>query len=289
MTDQQPSSALAAAFPSPPLFYQHFTPENLDRIATLRAAQQSGQANTSPDTHTTSGEAPTSNPALRLLDLPPELRFLQPPEPPSDGVYRSFGDKFDVSKLSKLSSLNIFEAILTLVSAQLNEGLPSLTSQGISQLYTPPTTPSPSGSASGPSSHSDRALILKRLAKSLLLNFLELMGIMSINPEQYAEKIQDLRTLFINFHHLLNEYRPHQARESLILMMEEQLERARSETNGIEAMKAKVEGILSGLAQAKLAGGEEEGAGEKGYEGDGRAEVGDVEMAIWEELRREFG
>jgi mediator of RNA polymerase II transcription subunit 7 len=113
------------------------------------------------------------------------------------------------------------------------------------------------------------------------------MGIMSVNPEQYAEKIQDLRTLFINFHHLLNEYRPHQARESLILMMEEQLERARSETAGIEGMKVKVEGILSGLGKAKLAGGEEEG--EEGDEIKGKAEDNDVEVAIWEELRREFG
>jgi hypothetical protein len=32
----------------------------------------------------------------------------------------------------------------------------------------------------------DRAFELKRLAKSLLLNFLELIGIMSINPEQVS-------------------------------------------------------------------------------------------------------
>jgi len=285
MTDQQPSNTLAAAFPSPPPFYQHFTPENLDRIAALRAAQQSEPANASSDTQTTSGEAPAPNQALRLLDLPPELRFLQPPEPPAEGVYRSFGDVFNVRNLSNLSSLKSSESMLTIFSnQQLNEGLPSLTSQGISQLYTPPTTPSPSGTS--PSSHTDRALILKRLAKSLLLNFLELMGIMSVNPEQYAEKIQDLRTLFINFHHLLNEYRPHQARESLILMMEEQLERARSETAGIEGMKVKVEGILSGLGQAKLAGEEES---EKGDEINGKAEDDAVEVAIWEELRREFG
>jgi mediator of RNA polymerase II transcription subunit 7 len=112
------------------------------------------------------------------------------------------------------------------------------------------------------------------------------MGIMSVNPEQYAEKIQDLRTLFINFHHLLNEYRPHQARESLIMMMEDQLERSRNETAGIERMKAKVEGILSGLGQAKLADKDVncEKAGD-----NSKANDEDVEMAIWEELSREFG
>jgi mediator of RNA polymerase II transcription subunit 7 len=114
MTDQQPSNALAAAFPSPPPFYQHFTPDNLDRIAALRAAQQHEPANASSDTQTTLGEASAPSPALRLLDLPPELRFLQPPEPPADGVYRSFGDKFNVSRLSDLSSLKASGAMLTL-------------------------------------------------------------------------------------------------------------------------------------------------------------------------------
>jgi mediator of RNA polymerase II transcription subunit 7 len=166
---------------------------------------------------------------------------------------------------------------------QLNEGLPSLTEQGIDQLYTPPSTPSANGTTI--STHSDRAIVLKRIAKSLLLNFLELMGIMSVNPEQYMEKIQDLRTLFINFHHLLNEYRPHQARESLIMMMEEQLERCRAETEGIERMKGKVEGILRGLGQAKLV--DREGDGEKVGDGYGIGDK-DVELAIWEELEKEF-
>jgi mediator of RNA polymerase II transcription subunit 7 len=100
MTDQQPSNVLAAAYPSPPPFYQHFTPENLDRIAALRATQPPEPANASSDTQTTLAESPAPNPALRLLDLPPELRFLQPPEPPAEGVYRSFGDVFNVSQLS---------------------------------------------------------------------------------------------------------------------------------------------------------------------------------------------
>jgi mediator of RNA polymerase II transcription subunit 7 len=61
----------------------------------------------------------------------------------------------------------------------MNDPLPSLEEQGIQQLYTPPATPT---GTSG--KHTDRALILKRIAKSLLLNFLELIGIMSVNPEQ---------------------------------------------------------------------------------------------------------
>lgn len=170
---------------------------------------------------------------------------------------------------------------------QLNEELPSLSEQGIQQLYTPPATPT---TLQGADKYSDRALILKRLAKSLLLNFLELVGMMSVNPEQYEEKIQDLRTLFINFHHLLNEYRPHQARESLILMMQDQLDRSRAETEGILRMKAEVEEMLEGLGkldlvETKVDKGKDMGKSVNG----GSREVGEEGKDVWEEVWKVFG
>lgn len=162
--------------------------------------------------------------------------------------------------------------------------LVSLEAIGISQLYTPPSSPSPGAHpSSSKAQHHDRAFILKRLAKSLLLNFLELVGIMSIEPSQYQEKIEDLKTLAINFHHLLNEYRPHQARESLILMMQDQLERSRAETEGILKMKGEVEGLLEGLGSAGLV--EREGM-EKDVKGDTTEEEG---RDVWEEVWRTFG
>jgi mediator of RNA polymerase II transcription subunit 7 len=64
-------------------------------------------------------------------------------------------------------------------------------------------------------------------------------------------------------------------------MMQTQLERSRAETQGIREMKMKVEGILEGLSQAKLA--EEKENEESGNEvvEDGRD--------VWEVLEREFG
>lgn len=245
MEEQPQTNALASAFPTPPPFYQSFTPENIARVAELRSAQAASEPGP-PDV--VSNTLP-----IRLLNLPPELRYLQPPEPPVDGRYRCFGDVYN-----------------------LNDELPSLEEQGITQLYSPPETPTGTGK------HADRAFILKKIAKSLLLNFLELVGIMSINPEQYAEKIQDLRTLFINFHHLLNEYRPHQARESLILMMQDQLERSRAETEGIMRMKGEVEGVLEGLGKIGL-GEEGKGAAQKNED---LVEDGED---VWAELTREFG
>lgn len=71
--------------------------------------------------------------------------------------------------------------------------------------------------------------------------------------EQKAhEKITDIRDLFVNFHHLINEYRPHQARESLISMMQSQLDRTRAETNAIRDAKDKAERVLEGLGSLTI-------------------------------------
>jgi mediator of RNA polymerase II transcription subunit 7 len=87
MSDQPQANALASAFPTPPPFWQSFTPENTFRIEELRVAHAG------PDYKATD---PATTLPIRLLDLPAELRLLQPPEPPSDGTYRCFGDTYNV-------------------------------------------------------------------------------------------------------------------------------------------------------------------------------------------------
>jgi len=82
---QQP--ALAALFPNPPPFWQNFTPENIDRISELRV-KEGGEKSRKRD--------PTKELPVRLLDLPPELRLLQPPEPPANDIYKVFGDNYNV-------------------------------------------------------------------------------------------------------------------------------------------------------------------------------------------------
>lgn len=56
---------------------------------------------------------------------------------------------------------------------------------------------------------------------SLLANFLDLLDILVKAPdsEKRIEKIEDIKLLFINMHHLINEYRQHQARETIRVMM----------------------------------------------------------------------
>ncbi|KAI9803569.1 MAG: hypothetical protein M1825_001912 [Sarcosagium campestre] len=204
---------LSSAFPLPPPFHTHFTEASLSALAARRSTSTPGP-------------------------LPAPLHYLVPPPPPKspNTRYRSFGDYYN-----------------------LDARLPSLAEQGIEQLYTSPVTPSLSQPADTTSTtaaaaataveedSSWRTSALSKISKSLLVNFLELVGVLSVDPSQYGPKIEHLRTLFINAHHLLNEYRPHQARETLILMMEEQLAATRAETARLREAKASVEDALKDL------------------------------------------
>ncbi len=65
---------------------------------------------------------------------------------------------------------------------------------------------------------------LKKLNHSITASFLDLVDICIRNPESEtrATKIDDITLLFIHMHHLVNEFRPHQARETLRVMLEQQ-------------------------------------------------------------------
>ena len=83
----------------------------------------------------------------------------------------------------------------------------SLESQGVKRLYSAKDV--------------DRKRELKKLNHSVLVNFLDLLDFLIKSPdsEKRVEKIADLNLLFIHMHHLINEFRPHQARETLRVML----------------------------------------------------------------------
>lgn len=106
-----------------------------------------------------------------------------------------------------------------------------LESQGIRRLYP---------------QHFDRRRELKKLNHSLLVNFLDLLDIMVCCPEspKRPEKVEDITLLFIHMHHLINEFRPHQARETLRVMMELQKRQRIDTTNRFLKHLGKVQDIL---------------------------------------------
>ncbi|KAF2837414.1 MED7-domain-containing protein [Patellaria atrata CBS 101060] len=216
MAEEGQGQVLSTAFPAPPPFYKHFTAENLKRVkeakSTAKPNKSEGSENNGNDESSTSG----------ILSLPPELRYMIPPEPPANGKYTLFGRPYDI-----------------------NETLGSLEDAGVEQLF--PSQPDDTAEG-GSDVHAewtfDRAVYLKRMARSILMNFLELVGLLAIDPEAAVKKLEDFRVLFVNAHHLINEYRPHQARETLILLLEKQLKMMKDETEGISRMRVQIDDML---------------------------------------------
>ncbi|KYK61138.1 hypothetical protein DCS_02279 [Drechmeria coniospora] len=242
MADQEPHS-LASTFPNPPPFWHDFTPDKLGRIEKLRSELVDEEA------------AEEATP-LRVPNLPDDLTNLQAPPEPADGRWRVFGDQY-----------------------MLDDKLPTLEDQGITNLHAAANESQQQQLQDKDGKHYDRALELKKLSKSLLLNFLELVGVMSHNPADGEAKVKDLRTLFINLHHILNEYRPHQARESAIEMMQDHLDRTRAETAAIRTQVDKARSVLEGLGSLDTADEKPVAfAGEEPVDWDGLARQRDADL-----------
>lgn len=95
----------------------------------------------------------------------------------------------------------------------------------------------------------DRSRELTRLVYSLLLNFLELADILAQDPRDAPQKLEDLRTLFLNAHHLVNEYRPHQGLEALITLMEERVKMGREQIEVCKEVVERAEALVGGLKE----------------------------------------
>lgn len=161
------------------------------------------------------------------------LDFLIPPPMPKE-QYRAFGSIW-----------------------QVRDRLPDLEASGLTQLYKKSDE-----NKDGGTDYQYKIQELRRLLKSLLLNYLELVGMLSVNPELFPSKVDHIRIILVNIHHLLNEYRPHQSRESLIMLLEEQLEFKKREIQHIEQTCQHVReklGRIQESGQSQSGGGAEAG------------------------------
>lgn len=157
--------------------------------------------------------------ALQSEGLPPhgELKLLVPPTPPSGTHYRGYG--------------NIWS---------FEDRLPTLKTAQWQQLYKDDDEHITSTS---------KIAELHKLVDSLLLNFLEALGVLSIDPEQGESKIKDITLILVNINHLLNTYRPHQSRELLILLLRSQISTVRAQIADIDRTTTSVSESIRALSQ----------------------------------------
>jgi mediator of RNA polymerase II transcription subunit 7 len=236
MEEEQPE-VLSSFFPDPPPFYKHFTAENVATLKQLKTDTADGNSD---------GATSPRLSASQLLSLPTELRYLVPPEPPAeDNEFRIFGET------TKARGNDEFEGIVEWIGRSMNERQPPLKDWEYKRLY-PASPPSAPGDDSiDPTKWSlDRQKYLFSFLRSALLQFVDLLGIVADDPssEDKDEKLKNILTLVTNMHALINEYRPHQARETLIHIMELQLERKKAEIAGIKRMSQKVTDTLRDFA-----------------------------------------
>ncbi|KAL1916828.1 uncharacterized protein VTP21DRAFT_5532 [Calcarisporiella thermophila] len=159
-----------------------------------------------------SRSSPTSESSAKASAI--DLDSLRPPPPPPPtGSYQLFGATWPVEdKILGLKDMNV------------------------KQLY-------PDGAI-------DRVKELKKLNHSLLLCFLELVDILIMSPSQHKEKIDNMNLILINMYHLLNEYRPHQARETLRMMLEDQVEKKRKATEEVNRLCDDIETTLAKITSS---------------------------------------
>ena len=216
-------------------------------------------------------------------DAPPASSAISAAFPAPPPFYKSFTS----ANLSQLSALQESDPNLSPESLPPNLRLllppappadGSYTTFGETNNVSPPNPPRP------PPPNPHRLLATTR---SLLLTFLSLVNSLAVDPDSWAPKWDELRALFLEAHGIVNEYRPHQARETLVAMMEAQVERCRAEREGCVAVCEKVKNVLDGIKEGK--GIEKIGGAGGKMEGKKVREIGDGEKEIWGILEEEVG
>lgn len=157
-----------------------------------------------------------------------DIRFLVPPQKPNGETYRSFGDLW-----------------------WFQDKVIGLKESGVTQLYEGEDGENDDENLLSPR----RIEQLKKLTQSLLVNYLELIGIFASNPSLVSKKIEEIRIILINIHHLLNSYRLHQSREAMILNYQQKIQQTWDDVKKInetcDRVKSKID-QLQKLAQSTL-------------------------------------
>ncbi|RQM16000.1 hypothetical protein DD237_004449 [Peronospora effusa] len=74
---------------------------------------------------------------------------------------------------------------------------------------------------------------MKKINHSLLANFVKLIDVLIKKPSLFNEKLDEMELLFLNMHNLINAFRPHQARETVIQILKTQVQNRRDAARDI--------------------------------------------------------
>ena len=88
---------------------------------------------------------------------------------------------------------------------------------------------------------------LRRLNRLTATHFTELLGILTSPegvPPQVNAKVEDMGHVFFNISHLLNRVRAHQARQALITVLRDQVQRRRQAAEKLEVLSNEIRTYL---------------------------------------------
>ena len=132
------------------------------------------------------------------------------------------------------------------------------------------------------------------LLHQILLKFLRITHILAIDPsmEFYVSAWEELKALFESLHAGLNAWRPHQSREMLISMMEEQVKSIKAESERVRESVGRAKEVVEGISKDGLEIQEGQRVGNMPFTGPSDLDIRkrkrlDKEKRMWQVIERE--
>ncbi|KAI9105730.1 MED7 protein-domain-containing protein [Phlyctochytrium arcticum] len=202
---------VTTAYPLPPSFYRKYTDENVAGFPKYQRNKLDTEKSNDPYSLAIKGAR--SKAKVPELPTPAELTTSEPLylhlPLPIEGTYYTFG------------------------AAHTTEiGIKPLKDQGEQQLYSD-------------EQRRDWKATFKHLALTLALNLKDLVHVAATRLEHSDYKLEQVRVVLLNLHHLINEYREHQARDMLILLQQKQVDKRRRTAQEIRTYCEKMRTELS--------------------------------------------
>ncbi|KAJ3144830.1 Mediator of RNA polymerase II transcription subunit 7 [Geranomyces variabilis] len=187
------STEVTTAYPLPPRFFTLYTDANVAKFPQYQRDRTETDKATDPFSKAVTAATKAIEDGGKDAngkDYYQQMRgFLHPPRP-IQGAYSMFG------------------------AEHTTDGKKTLRELGIPQLY--------------PDGPLDFKPVLKNLVHALPSELLKYLQIVITQPEEFETQKDALWHLLQNIHHVINEFRAHQARDMLSIVMEEELRKKRN-------------------------------------------------------------